>query len=64
MTKTFRVLAFLVAGLVVVQAAVMVWGIAGLGIWLDKDGGELTSQTPSRTATARSPSSSACSSTA
>ena len=45
MTKTFRVLAFLVAGLVVVQAAVMVWGIAGLGIWLDKEGGELTSQT-------------------
>jgi hypothetical protein len=44
MTKVFRVLAFLVAGLVVVQAAVMVWGIAGLGIWIAKDGGELTSQ--------------------
>jgi heme A synthase len=44
MTKTFRVLAFLIAGLVVVQAAVMVWAIAGLGIWISEDGGELTNQ--------------------
>jgi heme A synthase len=44
MTKVFRVLAFLIAGLVMVQAAVMVWGIAGMGIWIDQDGGELTSQ--------------------
>jgi heme A synthase len=44
MTKVFRVLAFLVAGLVMVQAAVMVWGIAGLGIWIAEDGGELTNQ--------------------
>lgn len=43
MTKAFRVLAFLVAALVVFQAAVMVWGIAGLGIWVD-DGNELTAE--------------------
>lgn len=44
MTKAFRVLAFLVAGLVVVQAALMVWAIAGMGIWISEDGGELTDQ--------------------
>lgn len=43
MTKAFRVFAFLVAALVMFQAAVMVWGIAGLGLWLD-DGNELTTE--------------------
>ena len=43
MTKTFRVLAFLVAALVVVQAASMVWAIAGLGIWVE-EGNDFTSE--------------------
>lgn len=43
MTKAFRVLAFLVAGLVVVQAAVMVWAVAGLGIWVE-EGNDFTSE--------------------
>jgi ABC-type proline/glycine betaine transport system permease subunit len=44
MRKVYQVLAYLVALEVVVQAAVMVWGIAGLGIWVD-DGGVLDKQT-------------------
>ena len=44
MKQVYRVLAFLVALEVMVQAAVMVWGIAGLGIWVD-DGGVLDKQT-------------------
>ena len=43
MTKAFRILAFLVAGLVVVQAASMVWAIAGLGIWVE-EGNDFTSE--------------------
>lgn len=42
MTKAFRVLAFLVAALVVVQASSMVWGIAGLISWVD-EGNSFTS---------------------
>ena len=42
MTKAFRVLAFLVAGLVVVQAASLAWAIAGLGIWVE-DGNSFNS---------------------
>jgi len=38
MRVAYRVLAYLVAIEVAVQAAVMVWAIAGLGIWVD-DGG-------------------------
>ena len=39
MRTVYKALAWLVALGVVVQAAVMVWGIAGLGIWVDQDGG-------------------------
>ncbi len=38
MKITYKVLAYLVAALVAVQAAVMVWAIAGLGIWVDGGG--------------------------
>lgn len=38
MQKVYTGLAHLVALLVMVQAAVMVWGIAGLGIWVDEGG--------------------------
>jgi hypothetical protein len=41
MRTAYRVFAYLVALGVVVQAAMMVWAIAGLGIWVDKDGGVL-----------------------
>ena len=43
MTKAFRVLAYLVALLVMVQAASMVWAIAGLGIWVD-EGNDFTAE--------------------
>lgn len=43
MTKAFRVLAFVIAGLVVVQAASLAWAIAGLGIWVN-DGNDFTSE--------------------
>lgn len=41
MRTTYRVLAWLIAAEVVVQAAAMVYAIAGLGIWVDRDGGVL-----------------------
>lgn len=34
MRATFRVLAYILAGLIVVQAAVMAWAITGLGAWV------------------------------
>ncbi len=37
---TYRILAYSIAALVVVQASVMVWAIAGLGTWVE-DGGVL-----------------------
>jgi hypothetical protein len=40
MRIVYRILAFVIAAEVAVQAAVMVWAIAGLGIWVD-DGGVL-----------------------
>lgn len=43
MTKAFRVLAYLIAALVVVQATSMVWAVAGMGIWVD-EGNDLTSE--------------------
>jgi hypothetical protein len=39
MRTAYKVLAWLVALGVVVQAASMVWAVAGLGIWIDKEGG-------------------------
>ncbi len=44
MKRVYEVLAFLVAIEVVVQASLMVWGVAGLGLWVD-DGNELTKET-------------------
>ena len=41
MRMVYRVLAGLVALEIVVQAAAMVYAIAGLGIWVDQDGGVL-----------------------
>lgn len=41
MRSVYKYLAWLVAALVVVQAASVVYAIAGLGIWVDKDGGVL-----------------------
>jgi hypothetical protein len=43
MTKVFRVLAFLVAALVAVQAFTVAWAVAGLGIWVD-EGNDFTSE--------------------
>jgi heme A synthase len=42
MRTTYRVLAYLIAALVAVQSAVMVYAVAGLGKWVD-DGGVLDS---------------------
>jgi hypothetical protein len=41
MRATYKVFAWLIALGVVVQAASMVYGVAGLGIWIDRDGGVL-----------------------
>lgn len=41
MRTTYRVLAFLIAAEVAVQAMMAVYAMAGLGIWVDKDGGVL-----------------------
>ena len=41
MRTAYKVLAWLVALEVVIQAALMVWAIAGLGIWVDSNGGVL-----------------------
>jgi hypothetical protein len=41
MRQTYRVLAGLVAVLVVVQAAAIVYAIAGLGYWIQEEGGVL-----------------------
>ena len=41
MRSTYRVLAYLIAAEVAVQAMMAVYAIAGLGIWVDKDGGVL-----------------------
>lgn len=41
MRTAYRVLAFLIALEVAIQAAAMVYAIAGLGIWIDSDNGVL-----------------------
>ena len=38
MRTAYKVLAYLVAAEVAIQAMVMVWGIAGLGKWVDGGG--------------------------
>ena len=45
MRATYRVLAFIIAVEVVVQAAMMAFAAAGLFIWIDKDGGVLDKAT-------------------
>jgi uncharacterized sodium:solute symporter family permease YidK len=45
MRSTYRVLAFIIALEVVVQAAMMAFAAAGLFIWIDKDGGVLDKAT-------------------
>lgn len=41
MRTVYKVFAWLIAAEVVVQAAAMVYAIAGLGIWVDREGGVL-----------------------
>jgi hypothetical protein len=41
MRSTYRVLAYIIAAEVVVQAAMMAFAVAGLFTWIDKDGGSL-----------------------
>lgn len=41
MKSLYRWLAFLIAAQVAVQAAAMVYAVAGLGIWVDRDNGVL-----------------------
>jgi hypothetical protein len=41
MRSAYRVIAYVIAALVVVQASMIAYAIAGLGIWVDKDGGVL-----------------------
>ncbi len=45
MRSVYRVLAFLIAVEVAVQAAMMAFAVAGLGIWVDKEGGVLDKAT-------------------
>jgi Family of unknown function (DUF6220) len=44
MRTAYRVLAYLLAAEVVIQGAAIAYGIAGLGKWVDKDGGVLNKQ--------------------
>ena len=41
MIKTYRVLAYLLAALVLVQAMAIAYALAGLGYWVEEDGGVL-----------------------
>ena len=41
MRATYRVIAFVIAGLVVVQASMIAYAFAGMGVWIDKEGGVL-----------------------
>ena len=45
MRTTYRVFAFIIAAEVVVQASMMAFAVAGLGVWIDKDGGLLDKAT-------------------
>ena len=44
MIKTYRVFAYLLAALVLVQAMAIAYAIAGLGYWVEEDGGVLNKQ--------------------
>lgn len=39
MRAVYRVLAFIIAAEVALQASFIVWGDAGLGLWIEEDGG-------------------------
>lgn len=45
MRTAYKVLAWLIAAEVMIQAAAIVYAIAGLGIWVDQDGGVLDKAT-------------------
>ena len=45
MKRTYAVLAFVVCGLVMVQAAVAVWAESGLFLWITRDGGAIDQAT-------------------
>ena len=45
MRTAYRVLAYIIAAEVAIQAAMMAFAVAGLGIWVDKDGGVLDKAT-------------------
>jgi hypothetical protein len=44
MRKTYRVLGYLIAAEVVVQAMAIAYALAGLGYWIEEDGGVLDKQ--------------------
>ncbi len=41
MRSAYRVIAYIIAGLVVLQASMIAYAFAGLGVWVDKEGGVL-----------------------
>lgn len=45
MKRAYAVLAFVICGLVAVQAAVAVWADAGLFLWIARDGGSIDQST-------------------
>lgn len=45
MKTTYKVLAYVIAAEVAIQASMIAFAIAGLGIWVDKDGGVLDKAT-------------------
>ena len=45
MRTTYRVLAYIIAAEVVVQASMVAFAVFGLGVWVDKDGGVLDKAT-------------------
>ena len=45
MRTTYRVLAYIIAAEVVIQASMVAFAVFGLGVWVDKDGGVLDKAT-------------------
>lgn len=45
MRSVYRVFAFLIAAEVAIQASMMAFAVAGLGVWVDKEGGVLDKAT-------------------
>ena len=48
MRSTYRVLAYLLAAEVVIQAMAIAYALAGLGKWIEEDGGVLNKAGPRR----------------